>query len=134
MRLAHIRSLRLPLVAACAFLALTSTGRAMCAYNDMANVESAFIVELDCGTFCKNDWILGAGDSGCRPSVGGTLKVLKCPADYGVCEEIVGARVSVEAHGYTVLYGTGGAGSSRVLCAYHADDTPAGPCVSFAFS
>ena len=134
MCLARFRSLCCPLLAACAFLALASTGQAMCVYNDMANVESAFTLELECGIFCKNDWILNRGDSACRPSVGGTLKVLKCAADYGVCDELAGVRVSVEAHGYAVLYGTGGAGSTRLLCAYHGNDTPAGPCVSFTFS
>jgi hypothetical protein len=108
---------------------LASTALAMCVYNNM-DVE----IEVDflCGTFCENDWSIDPNGYNCRPATSGTLHVNKvCAGIYATSCTYLN-NIDVEAHGYVVLSGTGGAGSTRSMCAFHEDDSLVG-CVSFSY-
>jgi hypothetical protein len=123
--LARIQTILLPLGALVALFLLAPQARAMCVYNDM---DVAITVAFDCGFACGNTWSLPSGGQACRPSTSGHI-TLSYDCSFDPC--MPEFSVPVEAHGYAVLYGSGG--GAKEVCSYHSDDTSALPCLSFTY-
>ncbi len=126
---AKLKRVALPFFLAAVFIVstqLASTAQAMCVYN---NMDVQMEVTFDCGIFCSNNWTIDPNGYNCRPSEAGTV-LLGPGCGEGGC--LYYASIDVDAHGYVVLSGTGGAGSTRSMCAFHEDDSLAG-CVNFTY-